>query len=91
MSADSSCFAAFNIIFSSLVKKLQQKAEKQNKIKTLADTKLSALYSQISKVLDEYFVSDSELSTISDELVTYSETKEKIRQTYLSHTEKQNK
>ena len=60
-------------------KKLATKAEKHEKIKTLADAKLNTISDHISKALADDVVSDEEYSLILGELGKFNSMKEEIR------------
>ena len=85
LSGISSSFAILNMICSAVVKKLLHKVEKNKTIEDLANIKLTALYSQISKSLDDYFVSDSEFSEIRDEMEKHQNATEEIRRKHASN------
>ena len=60
-------------------KKLSMKAEKHEKIKTLADAKLNTISDHISKALTDDQISDQEYSLILSELDKFHQMKEEIR------------
>lgn len=60
-------------------KKLTMKAEKHEKIKTLADAKLNTISDHISKALTDDQISDEEYSLILSELDKFHQMKEEIR------------
>ena len=59
--------------------KLALKAEKHEKIKTLAESKLNTISEHISKALKDNVISDEEFSLILSELDKFKEMKEEIR------------
>ena len=61
------------------VKKSTSKAEKHEKIKTIASTKLDTISSHISKALSDNKVNDEEFRLILEELEKYKVMKEEIR------------
>ena len=68
-----------SIVGSQVNKKLIQKAEKHDKIKTLADAKLNTISDHISKALKDDQVSDEEYSLILSEVDKFNNMKEEIR------------
>ena len=60
-------------------KKLSMKAEKHDKIKTLADAKLNTISDHISKALIDNHISDEEFSLILSELDKFNQMKEEIK------------
>ena len=60
-------------------KKLTMKAEKHEKIKTLADAKLNTISDHISKALVDDRISDEEYSLILSELDKFNQMREEIR------------
>ena len=68
-----------SIIGAQVNKKLALKAEKHEKIKTLADAKLNTISDHISKALKDNFISDDEFSLIISELEKFNNMKEEIR------------
>src|ERR1043165_6462751 len=60
-------------------RKFALKAEKHEKIKTLADTKLNTISEYISNALDDGGISDDEYCLILNELAKFNEMKEEIR------------
>ena len=60
-------------------RKFALKAEKHEKIKTLADTKLNTISDYISKALEDDGISDDEYCLILHEFEKYNEMKEEIR------------
>ena len=60
-------------------KKLALKAEKHEKIKTLAEAKLNTISGYISKALEDDHISGEEYSLILSERVKFNEMKEEIR------------
>ena len=60
-------------------RKLTIKAEKHEKIKTLADTKLNTISEYISKALEDDSISDDEYCLVLHEFEKYKEMKEEIR------------
>jgi hypothetical protein len=69
----------FSIIGSQFNKKLMLKAEKHEKIKTLADSKLNSISGHISKALKDDSISDSEYEIVLSEIKNYNTIKEEIR------------
>ena len=61
------------------VKKSTSKAEKHEKIKTIASTKLDTISSHISKALSDNKVTDEEFWLILEELEKYKVVKEEVR------------
>ena len=61
------------------VKKSTSKAEKHEKIKTIASTKLDTITSHISKALSDNKVVDEEFQLILEELEKYKVMKEEVR------------
>ena len=61
------------------VKKSTSKAEKHEKIKTIASTKLDTISSDISKALSDNKVVDEEFRLILEELEKYKVMKEEVR------------
>ena len=61
------------------VKNSMSKAEKHEKIKTIASTKLDTIASHISKDLSDNKVTDEELRLILEELEKYKVMKEEVR------------
>ena len=61
------------------VKKSTSKAEKHEKIKTIASTKLDTISSHISKALSDNEVTDEEFRLILEEWEKYKVMKEKVR------------
>ena len=61
------------------VKKSTSKAEKHEKIKTIASAKLDTISSHISKALSDNKVSDEEFQLILEELEKYKVMKEEVR------------
>ena len=61
------------------VKKFTSKAEKHEKIKTIASTKLDTITSHVSKALSNNKVSDEEFKLILEELEKYKVMKEEVR------------
>lgn len=68
-----------SIVGSQTNKKLMMKAEKHEKIKTLADAKLNTISDHISKALTDDQISDEEYSLILSELDKFNLMKEEIR------------
>jgi len=60
-------------------RKFTIKAEKHEKIKTLADTKLNTISEYISKALEDGGISDDEYCLILNELAKFNELKSEIR------------
>ena len=61
------------------VKKFTSKAEKHEKIKTIASTKLDTITSHVSKALSDNKVSDEEFKLILEELEKYKVMNEEVR------------
>ena len=61
------------------VKRPTSKAEKHEKIKMIASTKLDVISSHISKVLSDNKVTDEEFQLILEELEMYKVMKEEVR------------
>ena len=61
------------------VKKATSKAEKHEKIKTIASAKLDTIASHISKALNDNKVTDDEFQLILEELEKYKVMKEEVR------------
>ena len=61
------------------VKKYTSKAEKHEKIKTIASTKLDTISSHVSKALSHNKVTDEEFRLILEELEKYKVMKEEVR------------
>ena len=61
------------------VKKSTSKAEKHEKIKTIASTKLDTITSHVSKALSNNKVNDEEFRLILEELEKYKVLKEEVR------------
>ena len=61
------------------VKKSRSKAEKHEKIKTIASTKLDTIASHVSKGLRDNKVTDEEFRLILEELEKYKVMKEEVR------------
>ena len=73
-------FAGFlSIIGRYSVKRSTSKAEKHEKIKTVASTKLDTISSHISKALSDNKVTDEEFQLILEELEKYKVMKEEVR------------
>ena len=68
-----------SIICKYSVKKCRSKAEKHDKIKTIASTKQNTIDSHISKVLSDNKVTDEEFRQILEELEKYKVMKEEVR------------
>ena len=68
-----------SIIGTQVNKKLMHKAEKHEKIKVLAESKLNTIYDHISKALIDGFVDDAEYSMILSELEKFKEMKQELR------------
>jgi hypothetical protein len=68
-----------SIVGSQTTKTLSMKAEKHEKIKTLADAKLNTISDHISKALIDDQISDEEYSLILSELDKFNLMKEEIR------------
>ena len=69
----------FSIIGKYSVKKSTSKAEKHEKIKTIASTKLNTISSHISKTLSDNEVTDEEFRLIFKEWEKYKVMKEEVR------------
>ena len=67
------------IIGNIISKKLALKAEKHEKIKTLADAKLNTISDHISKALEDDNISDEEYSLILSEIDKFNSMKEEIK------------
>jgi len=70
---------ALSIIGGQVNKKLALKAEKHEKIKTLADAKLNTISDHISKALKDNMISDEEYSLILSEVEKFNTMKEVVR------------
>lgn len=70
---------ALSIISTQVNRKLMHKAEKHEKIKVLAESKLNTIDDHISKALIDGFVDDSEFSMILCELKKFKEMKQELR------------
>ena len=68
-----------SIVGGQVNKKLAMKAEKHEKIKTLADAKLNTISDHISKALIDGVIDDKEFSLILSELEKFKKMKEEIR------------
>ena len=68
-----------SIISKYSVKKSTSKAEKHEKIKTIASTKLDTISSHISKALSDNKVTDEEFRLILEELEKYKVMKKEVR------------
>ena len=68
-----------SIICKYSIKKCRSKAEKHDKIKTIASTKHNTIDSHISKVLSDNKVTDKEFRLILEELEKYKVMKEEVR------------
>ena len=62
-----------------IVKKLISKAEKHEKIKVLAESKLNTIHDHVSKALLDDHISNEEFSLIVSEIEKYKSMKEEIR------------
>ena len=69
----------FSIIGKYGVKKSTSKAEKHEKIKTIASAKLHTIVSHVSKALSDNTVTDEEFRLILEELEKYKVMKEEVR------------
>src|ERR1043165_8254498 len=69
----------FSVIGPVINRKFTLKAEKHEKIKTLAEAKLNTISDYISNALEDDHISDEEYSLILNELVKFNEMKEEIR------------
>ena len=67
-----------NIIGKYSIKKSKSKAEKHEKIKTIASTKLDTITSHVSKALSDNNVTDEEFRLILEELEKYKVMKEEV-------------
>ena len=67
------------IVGGQLNKRLMRKAEKHEKIKTVADTKLNTISDLVSKALSDDAISDEEYTLILAELGKYRQMKEEVR------------
>ena len=73
-----------------VVKKLMKKAEKHEKIKVLAESKLNTINDHISKALLDNSISNEEFSLILSEIEKYKSLKDEIRnKSYLNKETKQ--
>ena len=70
---------ALSIVGKYVNKKISAKAEKHERIKTLAVSKLNTISSYISKALVDNKISDEEFQLILSELDKYRELKEEVR------------
>ena len=70
---------AISLIGNIVVKKTTTKAEKHQKIKTLAAAKLDTIASHISKAMKDNYISDEEFNLIMEELNKYKAMKQEIR------------
>jgi hypothetical protein len=70
---------ALSVIGHQINKKLKLKAEKHEKIKTLADAKLNTISDHVSKALRDDQISDEEYSLILSELEKFNDMKEVTR------------
>lgn len=70
--------AALILVSTHVNKKLSLKREKHEKIKTLAEAKLSTMNDLISKALNDGYISDGEFSLIISELKKFNDKKEEI-------------
>jgi hypothetical protein len=61
-----------------VAKKLSLKREKHEKIKTLAEAKLSMINDLVSKALNDWYISDGEFSLLVGELEKLNDKKEEI-------------
>ena len=68
-----------SIIAKYSVKRSTSKAEKHEKIKTIASTKLDTISSHISKALSDNKITDDEFRLILEELEKYKVMKEEVR------------
>ena len=68
-----------SIIVKYRVKKYTSKAEKHEKIKTIASAKLDTIASHVSKALSDNKVTDEEFQLILEELEKYKVLKEEVR------------
>ncbi len=79
MEAGALAAGLLSIVGGQVNKKLVIKAEKHEKIKTLADAKLNTISDHISKALKDNVVTDEEYSLILSELEKFNSMKEEIR------------
>lgn len=79
MEAASLVTGAISIVGNQVNRKLELKAEKHEKIKTLADAKLNTISDHISKALQDDRISDEEYSLILSEVEKFNDMKEQIR------------
>ena len=70
---------AISILGSQVSKKLALKAEKHDKIKTLAESKLNTINDHISKALKDNYISEEEFALILGELDKFNKMKEEFR------------
>ena len=68
-----------SIIDKYIIKKSTSKADKHEKIKTIASAKLDTISSHISKALSDNKVTDEEFNLILEELEKYKVMKEEVR------------
>lgn len=80
MSLGSIALATAPLIYvaAQIAKKLSLKREKHEKIKTLAEAKLSTINDLVSKALNDGYISDGEFSLIISELEKFNDKKEEI-------------
>ena len=69
----------FSVVGRVVNRKFTLKAEKHEKIKTLAEAKLNTISDYVSKALEDGYISDEEYSLILNELGKFNEMKEEIR------------
>lgn len=70
-----------SVVGTQVNKKLAMKAEKHERIKTLADAKLNTISGYISNALKDDLISDGEYLLILSELEKFNQLKEEIRST----------
>jgi hypothetical protein len=79
MEASALAAGLLSLVGGQVNKKLVMKAEKHEKIKTLAEAKLNTISDHVSRALKDDMVSDEEYSLILDELEKFNTMKEEIR------------
>ena len=82
---------ALSIIGSQVNQKLEMKAQKHDRIKVLADSKLNTISDHISKALKDNHVSDEEFSLILSEQTKFNDFKEQIRSNVKTKIDEQTK
>ena len=68
-----------SIVGKQINKRMIRKAEKHERIKTIAEAKLNTINDLISKALNDNHVSQEEFTLISEELTKYRQMKEEVR------------